>query len=331
VQLPVLQRVIGQFKLVPIIIGDQRYEVCQAVGQAVAKLIQSPGTLIVASSDLSHYNTYDVAVNFDHRTLNMIEQYDYMGLTRNVSREWEPCGRGPIIAAMIAAERLGATRARLLKYANSGDTAGDRSRVVGYGAVALTKDESALTPAEKEELLKIARESVETAVKEHKLRDYSGSPFEALMQSRGAFVTLKEKGELRGCIGYGEARKALCLTVRDVAAFAAVKDSRFPPVSASELPKLDYEISVLSPLHRVQDVKQIQIGVHGLVLRKDGAEGWFLPQVPVEEHWDRTTYLEHLGLKAGLSTGAWKEPGAELYQFTAVVFGEPKAQARSSR
>ena len=120
------------------------------------------------------------------------------------------------------------------------------------------------------------------------------------MQERGAFVTLKEHGELRGCIGYSAPIKPLALTVRDVAAYAAVKDNRFRPVSPEELGLLEYEISVLSPLRRVLDVNEIEVGRHGLVVKQGDREGLLLPQVPVEQGWDRATFLEKTCVKAGL-------------------------------
>ena len=209
VQLPFLQRTLGEFQLVPIIMGDQSYEASRALGVALAKLIANSDTLIVASSDLSHYHPYDEASRIDHNTLHAIEAWDYYDLSRNLqSRVWEACGGGPIVAAMMAAERLGANRAELLKYANSGDVTGDRSRVVGYSAFALYKAASkaastalfSLTPKEKQDLLSVARNSAETAVRERKeYKPPAGSP--ALQQDRGAFVTINKNGDLRGCIG----------------------------------------------------------------------------------------------------------------------------------
>ena len=150
VELPFLQRVLGDFKLVPIVMGEQSYETSRAVGVALATLIQrvakvSPqgfDTLVVASSDLSHYHPYEQAVSLDHKVLKAIEEWDYLNMSQNFERQiWEACGGGPIVAAMIAAERLGANRAIILKYANSGDVTGDKSRVVGYGAVVLIKEQ----------------------------------------------------------------------------------------------------------------------------------------------------------------------------------------------
>jgi hypothetical protein len=341
-ELPFLQRVLGEFKLVPIVMGDQSYEACRALGVSLAKLIAksahgSPlhsGTFIVVSSDLSHYHPYDEAVAIDHHTLKAIEDWDYLSLSRNFERRvWEACGGGPIVAAMIAAERLGATHAQILKYANSGDTTGDKSHgVVGYGAVAITaakpeatkkSAEFSLTGHEKDELLRIARMSVETAVKEGKMYECSAGGLEHLAEARGAFVTLKEGGQLRGCIGYMTPVKPLCQTVRDVATLAALEDHRFRPVTAAELGLLEYEISVLSPLRRVTDIKQIKVGKHGLLIKEGETEGVLLPQVPIEQGWDRNTFLEQVCLKAGLPTHAWQNEDSDLFLFSALVFGEP--------
>lgn len=331
-ELPFLQRVLGEFKLVPIVMGDQSYEICRAVGVSLAKAIGGSNTLIVVSSDLSHYHPYDEAVTIDHQTLKGIEEWDYLSLSRNFeTRVWEACGGGPIIAGMIAAERLGARRAIILKYANTGDVTGDKSRVVGYGAVALVKDKAhaenkapsfSLNGKEKEALLRIAKTSVETAVKDHKLYECSADGLERLAEARGAFVTLKEHGELRGCIGYMSPMKQLCMTVRDVAALAAVEDRRFSPVTPAELGRLEYEISVLSPMRRVLDIQEIKVGKHGLLIKKGDREGVFLPQVPVEQGWDRKTYLEEVCVKAGLPRQTWKEEDADLFVFTAFVFNE---------
>ena len=334
-QLPFLQRVLGQFQLVPIIIGDQSYETCRALGLALAKLIQGANTLIVASSDLSHYHPYDQAEVIDHKTLKAIEEWDYLSMARNFeSQIWEACGGGPIIAAMIASERLGASQAKVLDYANSGDTpGGDKNRVVGYGAVAFVKPQARAGSAEapfslsqraKDELLKIARSSVETAVRDHKQYEYSPpAGLEALEQERGAFVTLNEHGQLRGCIGYVAPVKPLWATVRDVAAFAALRDSRFRPVSAGELGALEYEVSVLSPMRRVLDVKEIRVGRDGLIMKSGDIEGLLLPQVPVEEKWDRTTFLDETCYKAGLSKNCWQSPDTDIFRFTALVFPPP--------
>ncbi|MFB3813990.1 MAG: AmmeMemoRadiSam system protein B [Terriglobales bacterium] len=334
VQLPFLQRVLGDLKLVPVIMGTQDYDSSRSLGVALARLIQNNDALIVASSDLSHFHPYDEAVKLDRKTLNALTGWDYFSASRNFERRvWEACGGGPVVAAMIAAERLGANDVRLLKYANSGDVTADRLRVVGYGSLAVVRvpglkpvgePSFSLTSREREELLKLARKSVETAVRDKKLYEPPPVTLDALAQERGAFVTLKEKGQLRGCIGYTSAFTPLYLTVRDVAAFAAVRDTRFAPVRASELPELEYEISVLSPLRRVTDIKQIQVGRHGLLMKNGQSEGILLPQVPTELGWDRKTFLEETCEKAGMQRNCWQDPDTDMFMFTALVFEEHK-------
>jgi AmmeMemoRadiSam system protein B/AmmeMemoRadiSam system protein A len=345
VQLPWLQHVVGSFTLVPIVMGDQSYEASRALGVALAKLIQresnSQGdkasqqtvgaTLIVASSDLSHYHPYGDAERIDHKTLDALQSWDYFSMSRNFeTRLWEACGGGPVVAAMIAAERLGANKASVLKYANSGDTSGDHSRVVGYSADVFLKaraeaaEESpfSLNEVEKEELLTLARKSVESAVMQHKRYEPEPTKDDLLNQERGAFVTITEVGDLRGCIGNMSASQPLSLTVRDTATLAASRDPRFRPVSALELPRLHYEVSVLSPLRRVMDVQEISVGEHGLLIKNGGREGVLLPQVPVEQHWDRIRFLQETCMKAGMPSDCWRDENTDIFRFTAVVFEE---------
>ena len=181
VELPWLQKVLGNFELVPIVMGDQSYESSRALGVALAKMIQQGGdTLILASSDLSHYHPYDQAETIDHKTLHALAAWDYLSMSRNFeTRTWEACGGAPIVAAMIAAERMGANKAEVLHYANSGDTSGDHSRVVGYSADLFVKAPRgaaedapfSLTDKEKSELLALARKSAEYAVHTNKPYD----------------------------------------------------------------------------------------------------------------------------------------------------------------
>jgi hypothetical protein len=304
----------------------------------LAKLIKSDPkgseTLVLASSDLSHYHTYDDAVRMDHKTLDALHAWDYFSMSRNFeSRIWEACGGAPIVAAMVYAERMGANQARVLKYANSGDVTGDRSRVVGYSADVFVKAHGAkaaetpfsLSEQEKSELLALARKSVEYVVQQKELYEPPASASATLNQERGAFVTLTESGDLRGCIGYTSAIKPLYMTVRDTATHAALHDPRFRPVSASELPHLEYEVSVLSPLRRVLDVQQIKIGEHGLLMKNGDSEGLLLPQVPVEQKWDLPTFLEQTCRKARMASNCWRDENTDIFSFTAVVFNEHKS------
>lgn len=332
VQLPLLQRALGEFTLVPIVMGDQSYAASRDLGVALASELAADGqpTLIVASSDLSHYHRAEEARRMDAQLLGAIAAWDYYNLSRNCEgRHWEACGAAPIAAAMIAAERLGARRSCLLGATNSGEVAGDTSRVVGYAAAALVKSSTdepesafALTAEEKRALLELARHSVEHAVRAGEAFTPLGDWTAALEQERGAFVTLHKAGQLRGCIGYIAPTKPLYFTVRDTATLAALRDPRFSPVEVAELADLRYEISVLSPLRRATAVEQIEVGRHGLLLKNGSHEGLLLPQVPVEQGWDRSTFLEQTCVKAGLERNAWKSDETDIFLFTAVVFSE---------
>ena len=171
-------------------------------------------------------------------------------------------------------------------------------------------------------MLKIARQSVEEIVQHNNLVDLNTSEFESLNLDRGAFVTLKKDGHLRGCIGYTSAVQPLNLTIRNAAASAAVKDRRFSPVSKDELTDLEYEISVLSPFRLVTDINQIKIGTHGLFIKNGDSGGLLLPQVATENNWDVNTFLQQTCRKAGLHPNAWKEEETDIFKFSAFIFGE---------
>ncbi|MCU0531576.1 MAG: AmmeMemoRadiSam system protein A [Syntrophales bacterium] len=177
-----------------------------------------------------------------------------------------------------------------------------------------------LTGEEKEALLRIARGSIEAELDGKKQSESAGKG--VLEEKRGAFVSLKKRGKLRGCIGFIEARKSLAKTVEEMAAAAAFQDPRFPPLRREELQDLKLEVSVLSPLRRVFDVSEIEVGAHGLYIRRGGRAGLLLPQVATEWRWDRELFLKETCRKAGLAPDAWRDPDTEIYIFSADVFGE---------
>ncbi len=181
--------------------------------------------------------------------------------------------------------------------------------------------EDPLTEKEKEILLEVARESVENAV--------LCTPFPTrtfheprLLEERGAFVTLKIQGELRGCIGQFTADEPLWQVVKDRARMSALEDPRFPPVSPDEVPSLDIEISALTPLRDVKSVNEIEVGRHGIFITRGFCRGTLLPQVATENGWNRETFLIHTCRKAGLPDNAWKEPATRVQIYAADVFGE---------
>jgi len=172
-----------------------------------------------------------------------------------------------------------------------------------------------LTAQEKELLVEIARGSVAAAVRREAVPPLP-TLTPALMRNQAAFVTLRAGGELRGCVGAVIAGRPLAEQVRE-SAVAASRDGRFPPLSAADLPRLDYDISLLSPLTPLDDPESLVIGRDGLMLVQGDFHGVLLPSVPVDQGWDRETFLEQVGVKAGLSRRAWREPGTQLFSFTA--------------
>lgn len=184
----------------------------------------------------------------------------------------------------------------------------------------LTANRSAgLTPEEREELLRIARSALATYIAQERMP--GGTPAHGNLSAPGAaFVTLRSGKRLRGCIGYTEPHAPLYRTVQECVVTAATEDPRFSPVTAEEMGYLRIEISVLSQFTPVRPVDVVP-GVHGLMIRKGEHRGLLLPQVALEQGWDRDTFLSQVCVKAGMPTDAWKKD-AELYSFTAEVFGE---------
>jgi AmmeMemoRadiSam system protein A len=177
-----------------------------------------------------------------------------------------------------------------------------------------------LTNEDKMTLLRIARDAMKAAVEGKKYEP--NIPGGAnLAQAAGAFVTLKENGELRGCIGIIEAKYPLYQVVTEMAQRAATCDPRFDSVKEDEVEKLDLEISVLSPPRKIGK-EDVEIGRDGLIIERGIYRGLLLPQVATENKWNREEFLEYTCMKAGLDKESYKEPGVNLYAFSAEVFGE---------
>lgn len=169
-------------------------------------------------------------------------------------------------------------------------------------------------------LLKLARDSISHYLDTGEYLKIESGDGE-LKEKMGAFVTLKQEGRLRGCIGFTAAEKPLTDTVIEAAAMSATNDPRFPPLTQADLPEVRIEISVLSLPRRIQDPKEVEVGKHGIIISQGPFRGLLLPQVPVEWNWDRETFLRQGCLKAGLDENAWQR-GAEIQVFTADVFSE---------
>ncbi len=336
VQIPFLQVVLTSFKLVPIVMEPYwSWESCKSLASAISGGIKGKRVLLVASTDLSHFHGYEEARRLDQIVLNHLERFDPEGLYRDLKGgRCEACGGGPVLTILLAAKTLGANRAKVLQYLNSGDVTGDRSRVVGYASAVLyrTKGGEAkmkgekkigvdlgLSEEDKKILHQIARTVIENKVKGKPVPEFKvDSP--TLKENRGAFVSIHKRGQLRGCIGYIEGHGPLYKTVEEMAEAAAFRDPRFSPVTEKELPELDIEISVLTPLKKITDISEIQVGKHGIYIKKGWFSGLLLPQVATEYGWDRQTFLEHTCQKAGLPSNAWKDKDTEIYIFSADIF-----------
>jgi hypothetical protein len=347
VQVPFALVALPGVRILPVVVGTDDPQACIRIGRALAAVLRGRRPLIVASSDLAHYPDYGVALASDRALLAAMARLDPAGVhaaARGMMDAGLPgletcaCGEGAVMVAMEAARLLGARRGTVVSRANSGDTPlGDRARVVGYGAVMLSAgapgaDTAALAPpapgapsdtlgpGDRRALLALARRTLERWFATATLPLPRGfSPAATRMQ--GAFVTLTERGELRGCIGHMAEDRPLDLNVESMALSAALDDPRFPPLEALELERVTIEVSALTPLERVAGPAAVVIGRDGVQIRKDGRVAVFLPQVPVEQGWDLPALMENLCEKAGLPAGAWKS-GAEFWTFRSVHFRE---------
>jgi AmmeMemoRadiSam system protein B/AmmeMemoRadiSam system protein A len=334
VQIPFVQVLFPQAKIVPAVIYPPDYRMCVRFGEALAKVLKGRNALIVISSDLSHYPDQRDASRVDRQTLETIVSMD-SGRVASVMRLLDvpklatrACGEAGILAGMTAAKALGATGAVVAGYANSGETpTGESSRAVGYGAVVFVSGDApgsarafdrpvppaAATPLkdpEKRVLLALARESIRRYLTTQTLPLPRNLPAR-MSFPQGAFVTLTEGGELRGCIGHMSGDTPLGQTVAAMAKAAAFNDPRFMPLAPGELNKLEIEISVLTPMKPVASAHDIVVGRDGVLMARAGASAVFLPQVAVENKWNRS----------GLQSGCWKRD-AQFQVFQAEVFSE---------
>jgi AmmeMemoRadiSam system protein B/AmmeMemoRadiSam system protein A len=334
VQIPFLQKVLKDFTIVPILISHFDYEKCELIGKSLAKVLKDEkNCIILISTDLSHYPPYEVANDVDMQVLREIENLNPISLINLNDKIMKKgykrllctlCGFEGVITGIVCLKELGVSKAIILKYANSGDTKyGDKEKVVGYGAVAFIKEtQYELSDSEKKELLLIARESIESFLKDGKVKKFNPKS-KALHKEGAAFVTLRKNGNLRGCIGHLVPQLPLYETVSQMALAAAFRDFRFPSVTREELKDIKIEISVLSPLKRINDIKEIKMGKHGVVVEKGGNSGVFLPQVAEETGWTKEEFLNHLcSDKAGLSPNAWQDKDTAIYIFTVIKFEE---------
>lgn len=329
VQLPFLQRSLASFKIVPVVTGDCDFSCCSGLAGLIKKAIAGRrDVLVVVSSDMYHGYDYEEAERTDLLTASYIEKMDAQGLyagLRNGSLQM--CGGAGAVVALILAKEMGHDKVYLLRHTTSAAEMKDKRKgiwTVGYLSCAIDREggEGMFNDEQKKKLLGIARASIQSYLKTGKKMEVRESD-PVLAKPMGAFVTLHEHGQLRGCIGNLVGEAPLYLTVRDMAVESAVADPRFAPVAPQELNDIEIEISVLSPMKKISSPDEIQMGVHGVLVRRGGYGGVYLPQVAVETGWSKEEFLSSLcAHKAGLSPDAWKDKETDIYVFTAEVFSE---------
>jgi MEMO1 family protein len=319
VQMPFLQRVLKGFEVVPMIMG-------QADPAELARTLADrldDKTVIVASSDLSHYHDYQTAKRLDGSCVQAI-------LDGNIEsmRDQEACGKGPVLALMHLARTKG-WKARLLNSCNSGDVSGDKDRVVGYAAVAFYAPKpDSFGSEERRLLLDLARRTLTSVVTNGPLPAPGEKDVPPVVaQKKACFVTLTKRGSLRGCIGTMVAQEPLFQAVVSNARNAALRDPRFPPLSAEELKDVRIEISVLTEPQPLvfsspeELLNQLQPKQDGVVLRIGGRMATFLPQV-WEQLGSKTDFLDHLAVKAGCEPSAWRDKDVVVSTYHVECFEE---------
>jgi AmmeMemoRadiSam system protein B/AmmeMemoRadiSam system protein A len=347
IQIPFLQVALaGGFKIVPIVIGQINERLCSRLAAGIEEILDE-NTLIIISSDFTHYGANYGYVPFDQNIPEEIERLDRGAIAcieKLAPREFSDyvsrtgatiCGAAPI-RVLLTLLKDGRAEVTTLGYARSGDLMMDFSNSVSYASIAFASQSEPQDPPtgtarrfldarEQSYLLDLARRTI--------LAKLEGRPsptvqiadrFPAdspLHEVRGLFVTLTKHGRLRGCMGNIEGTLPLAEGVAVQALVSAFDDPRFPPVGSEEIDETEIEISVLTPLELVSGPEEIEVGRHGVLLEKHGHRAVFLPQVATEQGWNRDTFLSQLCRKAGLAPEEWRS-GAKLEVFEAQVFGE---------
>lgn len=330
VQLPFLQRRFEEVPpIVPIIISTNDFQKLKRMAE-VLKPYFTDENLFVISSDFSHYPSYEDACEVDAKTGKAVETGDVERFIATIEANarsgkrnlaTSACGEFPIITLMLMLD--GQYDIKHLLYQNSGDIDNhDPSRVVGYHSFAFLRREAGftLTDTDKHQLKEIALNSIKDSLDGKSITDIQLSTMNSQLRSKcGAFVSLHKYGHLRGCIGHFGEDVPLYEIVAEMARAAAFEDPRFTPVRREELEDIDIEISVLTPMRRIQSLDEFELHRHGIYIRKGYRSGTFLPQVADEVNWTKEEFVGHCSQdKAGLGWDGWKD--AELYVYEAIVF-----------
>ena len=344
VQLPFLQRRFAMHNqevppIVPIVISTNDYDKLKRMAEQL-KPYFTDENLFVISCDFSHYPSYEDACEVDARTGKAIETGDveeFIAIINANARSGKrnlhtsACGEFAIITLMLMLDNE--YEVKHLMYQNSGDISGEHDRVVGYHSFAVLRKDSTsftLSDTDKKALKEIAFNSIRDSLDGKPIaQPIISSPLQLCWLARqelltlnskcGAFVSLHKHGHLRGCIGHFGEDYPLHEIVAEMARAAAFEDPRFMPVTHDELNDLDIEISVLTPMRRIQSLDEFELHRHGIYIKKGYRSGTFLPQVADEVNWTKEEFVGHCSQdKAGLGWDGWRD--AELYVYEAIVF-----------
>ncbi len=337
VQLPFIQHYFNKpIPIIPIVVGTQETEVCSDIAKALTPFF-TEDNLFIISADFSHYPSYEDAQEVDKKTADalcsgnpdkFLEVIKENALERTPGLVTSMCAWPAGLCLLYLTEKSNDLDFRQIMYKNSGDSKKlrDRSEVVGYHAISLVKHSNSggfyLSNKGKQDLLDISRKTLETYIPGRKKPDINSRNLSPELNTQtGAFVSLKKNGKLRGCIGSFKPNAPLSELIQSLTIASATEDSRFLPVQKRELNEIDIEISVLTPMKKIEHINEIVLGKHGIYIKKDGRSGTFLPQVATETGWKLEEFLGHCSRdKAGLGWDGWKE--ADIYIYEAIVFKE---------
>ncbi len=339
VQLPFLQYFLkSNFKIVPILIGGHSVEVPKKVAEVLRPYLGGEN-LFVISSDLSHYPKYNDALKVDKNTVEAICSNNpdifLKQLKENEHKNYENlatsmCGWTSALTLLYMTSDLKGASYIPMLYQNSGEIPiyGDKSRVVGYQSVVVTQksvskeDSKTMSEDDKQLLLSVARNSITRKISgtESEQSTFANIP-DRYKKPQGAFVSIYVEKELRGCIGRIETDNPLYITIEQTAESAATRDTRFVSIKPDELDKMKIEISILTPLKKIQSIDEIIPGRHGILIRKDFRSGTFLPQVAARTGWSSLEMVEECSKrKAGLGADGWKD--ADIFTYEAVIISD---------
>ena len=349
VQLPFLQHILEtDFQIVPVVIATQNRITVKKIAEAL-KPYFTKENLFIISTDFSHYPDYEDAVKVDKATadaiisgipeelLSTLKKNEQRGISNLAT---SLCGWTSVLTLMYITENNPKIKYLPVDYKNSGDATyyGDKSRVVGYYSIAVVaensnsdndktehqfkEEELVLSSEEKQKLLQISRNTLDEYIRTGKIPAIKDDELtDNIKTCCGAFVSLHINGKLRGCIGNFSQDIPLYKVVQEMTISSATRDYRFTPVEVKDLNKIDIEISVLTPLRRINSIDEISLGRHGIYIRKGQRTGTFLPQVATQTGWDIEDFLGHCARdKAGIGWEGWKD--AELSTYEAIIFSE---------